>query len=140
MTALQEEEYKTLKLHCQFDQDEGCLVAKYLFSSNPKVLVDNGQNALACQQRQEKRQLKSGTHAKYVDQFADRLAHVIILVIPEEEIKSYKGPVNYITHQEVYKDSATTPVRVMSNTSFHNGMTTLNDCLVKGSKHTGGLV
>ena len=64
-------------------------MAKYPFSSDPSVLVDNGQNALACQQKQEKRQLKSGTHAKYVDQFADMLACGIISVIPEEELKSY---------------------------------------------------
>ena len=121
MTALQEEEYKSLKLHCQFDQDKGCLVGKYSSSRNPEVLVDNGPNALACQQRQEKRQLKTGTHAKYVDQFADMLSCAVISVIPEEEIKSYKGSVNYITHQEVYKDSATTPVRVVSNSSFVMG-------------------
>ena len=89
--------------------------------------MDNGSNALAFQEQQEKKQLKSGTHAKYVDQFADMLACGIILVIPEEELKSYKGPVNYITHQEVYKDLATTPVRVMSTSSFHNGMTMLNE-------------
>ena len=110
MTAFQEEEFKSLKLHCQFNQDEGCLVAKYTFSCDPSILVDNGKNALACQERQEKRQLKTGMHAKYVDQFADMLARGVISVIPEEEIKSYKGPVNYITHQEVYKDSATTSV------------------------------
>ena len=31
----------------------------------------------------------------------------------------------------MYKDLAMTPVRVVSN-SFHNGTTTLNECLVKG--------
>ena len=107
-------------------------MVKYPFSTDPIILIYNGQSALACQQKQEKRQLKSGTHAKYVDQFTDMLAHGVISVIPEEEIKSYKGPVNYITHQEVYKDSSTAPVRVMSNSSFCNGMTTLNECLVKG--------
>ena len=29
LTAVQEEEYKSLKLHCQFDSDQGSLVAKY---------------------------------------------------------------------------------------------------------------
>ena len=98
--VLQEEEYKSLKLHCQFDQDEGCLVAKYPFSHDPSILVDNGKNALACQERQEKRQLKTGTHAKYVDQFVDMLACGVISDIPEEKLKSYLGPINYITQQE----------------------------------------
>ena len=132
MMALQEEEYKSLKLHCQFDQDEGCLVAKYPFSRDPSILVDNGKNALVFQERQEKKQHKTGTHAKYVEQFEDMLAHGVISVIPTEELKSYRGPVNYITHQEVYKDSSTTPVRVISNSSFHNRTTTLNKCLIKG--------
>ena len=64
-------------------------MAKYPFSRDPEVLVDNGKNALACQERQEKRQLKTGTHAKYVDQFADMLACGVISVILEEELKSY---------------------------------------------------
>ena len=106
-------------------------MAKYPFSCDPSILVDNSKNALVCQERQDKRQLKTGMHAKYVDQLGDMLAHGVISVILEE-IKSYKGPVNYITHQEVYKDSAMTPVRVMSHSSFHNGMTTLNECLIKG--------
>ena len=66
MPALQEEEQKCLKLHCQFDGDQESLIAKYPFSHNPSILVDNGHNALACQERQECKQLKSGTHANYV--------------------------------------------------------------------------
>ena len=84
MTAL--EEYKSLKLHCQFDCNKGCLVAKNLFSHDPSILVDNGPNALACQERQEKKQLKSGTHTKYVKQFEDIIAHGVISLIPPEKL------------------------------------------------------
>ncbi len=52
--------------------------------------------------------------------------------ISPEEIASYRGPVNYIVHSEVYKESNTTPVRLVSDSSFKNGTTSLNDCLVKG--------
>ena len=48
------------------------------------------------------------------------------------KIKNYSGPVNYITHHEVLKDSASTPVRIVSNSSFPNDRTALNECLVKG--------
>ena len=84
-------------------------------------MVDNWNNALACQERQEHKQLKSGTHAKYVEQFKDMLACGVISAISLEELKTYQGPVNYITHQEVFKSSAMTPVRVVSNSSFGNG-------------------
>ena len=59
-------------------------MAKYPFSHDPSILVDNSKNALVCQERQEKKQLKTGTHAKYVEQFVDMLAHGVISVIPEE--------------------------------------------------------
>ena len=42
------------------------------------------------------------------------------------------GPVNWITHHDVLKDSTTTPIRLVSNSSFPNGSTALNDLLVKG--------
>ena len=48
MTAPQEEEYRSLKLHCQFDCNKGCLLAKYPFSLYPRILVDNSNSALAC--------------------------------------------------------------------------------------------
>ena len=67
-----------------------------------------------------------------MEQFEDIIAHGVISVIPLYELKSYQGPVNYITHQEVYKDSVMTPVRVAFNSSFHNRTTTLNKCLIKG--------
>ena len=44
----------------------------------------------------------------------------------------YKGPINYVTHHEVYKYSNKTPVRLVSDSSFKNGDTSLNDILIKG--------
>ena len=44
----------------------------------------------------------------------------------------YKGPINYAIHHEVYKYSNTTPVRLVSDSSFKNGDTSLNDILIKG--------
>ena len=130
MKAHQEEEYKTLKLHCQFDHDKGCLMAKYSFSRDPSILVDIGPNALALQERQEKQQIKKGTHAKYMEQFKDIIAQEVISKVTPEELRAYQGPVSYITHQEVFKDSAMTPVRVVSNSSFQNGNTTLNESMI----------
>ena len=66
-----------------------------------------------------------------MEQFEDMIACGVISVIALEELKSYQWPVNYITHQEVYEDLAMTPVRVISNSSFCNGTTMLNEFLVK---------
>ena len=41
-------------------------------------------------------------------------------------------PVNWNTHHDVLKDITITPSRLVSNSSFPNGSTALNDLLVKG--------
>ena len=47
-------------------------------------------------------------------------------------MEDYQGPVNYITHHGVLKDSATTPLRVVTNSSVKNGQYSLNDLMPKG--------
>ena len=44
----------------------------------------------------------------------------------------YGGPAQYITHHGVLKDSTSTPLRVVTNSSFKNGKYSLNDILPKG--------
>ena len=57
----------------------------------------------------------------------------VVPEISQSEISAYTGPVNFITHHEVYKPgSLLTPVRLVSNSSFRNGSTNLNDLTVKG--------
>ena len=53
--------------------------------------------------------------------------------LSQSELDSYTGPINYITHYAVLKPgSLSTPVRLVSNSSFRNGNTNLNDLMVKG--------
>merc|ERR1712115_506206 len=54
------------------------------------------------------------------------------VVLSKQEMADYAGLVQYITHHGVLKDSATTPLRVVTNSSFKNGKYSLNDCLPKG--------
>ena len=56
----------------------------------------------------------------------------VVSEITSAELQAWKGPINYNTHHDVLKDSATTPVRLVSNSSFNNGSTNLNNLLVKG--------
>ena len=49
-----------------------------------------------------------------------------------EEISDWSGPYQYITHHAVLKDSITTPVRVVTNSSFNNGGQSLNSCIASG--------
>ena len=133
LTAQEEEEYNILKAHMTLDHVSGYLTAKYPFKQDPGVLVDNSKEALACQQSQERRQLRNGTHAQYVLQFQDMLNRGVVEEITPQEISQYSRPVNHITHHEVFKPgSLSTLVRLVSNSSFRNGNTNLNDLTVKG--------
>merc|ERR1712030_80592 len=133
LSANEEQEYNILKEHVTFNELSGHLQAKYPFKEDPGVLINNSKEAKACQVNQEKRQIKNAIHSKYVEQFADMLERGIVSEISQAEIDAYTGPVNFITHNEVYKPgSLSTPVRLVSNSSFKNGTTNLNDISVKG--------
>ena len=56
----------------------------------------------------------------------------IVSKIPPHELDARSGPVHRNTHQDVLKNSVTTPVYLVSNSLFPNGSTTLNELLVKG--------
>lgn len=52
--------------------------------------------------------------------------------LSEDELQSWTGPCQWISHHAVLKDSVTTPVRVVSNSSFNNCGKSLNSCLASG--------
>ena len=77
--------------------------------------------------------IKERHHQQYVDQFKDMMSRNVVSEIYAKERAAYSGPVNFITHHEVYKPgSISTPIRLVSNSSFKNGKTNLNDICVKG--------
>ena len=55
--------------------------------------------------------------------------------LTDQEIEDYCGPVSYVTHLPVHKpDSTTTPLRIVTNTSFVNENAKLspNMCMQEG--------
>ena len=57
----------------------------------------------------------------------------VVFELTQAKMSAYTGPINYITHHEVYKPgSLSTPVCLVSNSSFKNGSTNLNEITVKG--------
>ena len=99
----------------------GQLQAKYPFKRDPGVLIDNRKEAKACQISQERRQVKNNTHSQYVDQFKDMVSRNVVSKISQTEMSAYTGPINYITHHEVYKPgSLSTPVALSQ--IAHSGM------------------
>ena len=76
--------------------------------------------------------LKDGSLTLYNKEFQKFLDRGVLVTLTREEINSYTGPINYVTHHSVLKDSVTTPIRIVSNSSTRNNGTSLNKCLVKG--------
>merc|ERR1712177_137085 len=131
-SAQEELEYRFMKDNCKYEASIGNLVCKYPWVADPNILQDNGAAALAFQKRLEAKQLKENTFTEYAKCFQDMIDRNVVSEITPLELQAWKGPINYNTHHDVLKDSATTPVRLVSNSSFTNGTTNLNDLLVKG--------
>ena len=131
-SAQEELEYRFLKENCNYDPIIGHLIAKYPWHQNPSVLVNNGNSALAFQKRLEAKQLKEGTFLQYALCFRDMIDRGVVTELSPQELEAWNGPVNWNTHHDVLKDSTTTPIHLVSNSSFKNGNTTLNELLVKG--------
>ena len=56
----------------------------------------------------------------------------VAIKLSADEMQSWTGPCQYITHHAVLKDSVSTPVRIISNSSFNNCGNSLNSCLATG--------
>ena len=59
----------------------------------------------------------------------------VFVELEEDEMKSWDGPINYISHHDVPKPaSISTKLRIVSNSSLNNNNsgTSYNDCLPKG--------
>ena len=57
------------------------------------------------------------------------------LIHPLQDLAEWSGHVNWNTQYNVLKDSATTPVILVSNSSIQNGSTILNELLTKSPTH-----
>ena len=114
LTAAEEEEYKILKDCVIYNKSLGCLQAKYTFKKDPAVLIDNEKEAKTCQISQEILQIKNKTHSQYVKQYWDMVERNVVSEVSQSEVLAYTGPINYITHHEVFKSrSLLTPVHLV---------------------------
>ena len=110
----------------------GEIHVQYQFKKDPRSLPNNRNAAVRIAEKLEKRLVAAG-HLDYYNQelkkYFDRGAAV---QLSQEEIDSWQGPVNYISHHGVEQNSVTTPLRIVTNSSLKNGGKSLNDCLISG--------
>ena len=105
---------------------------EYPFIKNPSCLPYNRHSAVRVAEKVEKDLMKDGLHDVYCEQIKQFLDRGVAVMLSAEEMKSWTGPCQYITHHGVLKDSVSTPLRVVTNSSFNNGGNSLNSCLASG--------
>ena len=114
--------------------ENGELHVQYQFCKDPRSLPNNRAVAVRIAEKLEKRLIAEG-HLKYYNQeFKKYFERGAAVKLSAEEINSWQGPVNYISHHGVEQDSLSTPLRIVTNSSLKNGGKSLNDCLITGPK------
>ena len=112
--------------------ENGELVVNYPFIKDPCLLPYNKGQVIKMATKLESRLDKEGLLDTYNIEFQKYLDRQTFVEVTDYEIKNYKGPVQFILHHGVLSSSATTPLRIVTNASFKNGIRSLKDCLPKG--------
>ncbi|XP_048590228.1 uncharacterized protein LOC116612667 isoform X2 [Nematostella vectensis] len=106
----------------------------YPWKKDPSQLPDNKPAAVKRLEATERRLLKNPDHAvAYNKQMEEMCEMNFARKLTEEEVKSYQGPVHYISHHGVARpESDSTPLRIVFNTSATYQGHALNDYWMKG--------
>ena len=97
-------------------------------------LQDNFGQVVAITTQVEKRLVKLGRREEYDDKVRGYLGRGAFVELEKEEMENWHGPINYISHHGVLKQSSTsTRLWIVSNSSLNNNNSglSLNDCLPK---------
>ena len=134
MSKVERDELKVIENNLVLDPVEECWTTPYPFTEDPSVLQDNRDQALKFMEKIETRLNKSQTKAaEFRKQFDDYVNRGVFRLLTDEEMSAHTGPVFYVTYHEVEKeDSATTPLRIVMNSSLKYRGKSLNDILMKG--------
>lgn len=109
-------------------------VARYPWIRDPNDLPDNKEMALKMLASTEKRLQKNESLRKtYREQISDMVQRGVARKLTQTEIDNYDGPVYYLSHHEVLKpESASTPCRIVFNSSAKFQGHSLNSYWAKG--------
>ena len=119
-------------IQSKMELKNGEVWCQYPFIKDPASLSYNRASAVKVAERVERGLIKDGLYATYNEQIKSQLDRGVAVKLSEDEIASWSGPCQYVSHHPVLKDSVTTPVRVVSNSSFNNAGNSLNKCIASG--------
>ena len=131
VSCKEEEEHKMI--YDNVTIADGITRFSFPFIKDPMVLSDNREPMLKRAMKLEQSLVSKGQLDLYNREFQKFLDIGSLIEVSLEEIRSYKGPKNYISHHGVLQPTkVTTPLRLVSNSSQDNRGHCLNDCLAKG--------
>jgi hypothetical protein len=130
----EEQELKLIQENLEYDEVNQRWITSYPWLVDPQRLPDNYHTALATLERTERTLKKDDQWAKtYKSQMDDMVDRGVARKLSSEEVKSWNGPVFYISHLAVVNPhSNSTPVRIVFNSSQTHKGVSLNACLAKG--------
>ncbi|XP_033119891.1 uncharacterized protein LOC117119180 [Anneissia japonica] len=117
---------------CMKDTD-GHWVVSYPWIKTPEELPNNEKQCFAKLCSLEKRLKKTNSAEQYSRAIDDMVEKGFAKKLTEEEKGTYHGPVHYIPHHAVMRpESASTPIRIVFNSSSVCEGSSLNDYWGKG--------
>ena len=110
----------------------GEIWCQYPFIKDPACLPNNRASAVKVAEKVWKSLEKDGLLSDYNEQVLQILERKAAVKLSHQELAEYNGAVQYISHHPVLKNSVSTPVRMVTNSSFNNGGRSLNSCIAAG--------
>ena len=127
-----------------YDDEKKSVKVSYPWNEDVFKLGDNLRQAVKVQGSIERRLIRDKAHLEaYNSEFKKFIDRGAISRITQQEMDEYSGPISYITHLPVHKpESATTPLRIVTNTSFINETAKLspNNCMLEGPNALNSLL
>ena len=111
---------------------DGEVQVTYPFIKDPCCLQNNRSTVVKVATRLWHSLKKDGLLNEYQEEMKKYIDRGTFVKLSQEELNMYEGPHQYITHHGVLRDSLTTHLRVVTNSSFDNNGHSLNSCLPKG--------
>ena len=111
---------------------DGHVKVEYPFIKNPAVLLPNRHVVVKVAEKLWQGLKKDGRLEEYHAEMRKYIERGTFVKLSSEELEEYLGPMQWITHHGVIKGSVSTPLRVVTNSSFSNHGHSLNSCLPRG--------
>ena len=135
------EERELMLIERGLKHENGLWTATYPWKRDPHNLPDNRSVAFATLKSTERRLMKNPEAAKqYQQQMDEMLMNNVARKLSSEEQRSYNGPIHYISHHEVRKESSSTPCRIVFNASANYQGHILNEYWAKGTDFINNLL